>query len=766
MNTSTFGLWFLASVSSAEGEALPGTDQLTMEGDLAAQMVASLDDFVTHAVADSVESRQQLWNRDYQSHAAYAASIVPNRERFRGYIGCVDQRTPIDALHYIATTAQGAEVAKAEGYTVYAVRWSVFEGVDGEGLLLEPEGEPLAQVIALPDADWTPEMLVGLSDEIPQDAQFARRLVEQGCRVVVPTLIDRDDRWAGNPKIGRMTNQPHREFIYRMTFELGRHIIGYEVQKILALVDWMSREENHPPIGVIGYGEGGLLTLYSAAVDTRIDSAVVSGYFQAREEVWKEPIYRNVWALLHEFGDAEIASLIAPRTLIVEASRGVEIDGPPPGRDGRAGAAPGRLVSPPLESVKAEFNRAHAIYERLRIGQNLILVASDNGGGSPGSDAALTGFLNALSQDQPLVPSGTVPQDRRTAFSPEVRLHRQFHQLIAFTQDALRQAASRRQELWSKADRSSTERWQETCQYYRDYLWDEVIGSCPPPNVLATPRTRLIHDEPGFKGYEVILDVWKEAFAYGILLVPKGIKPSEQRPVVVCQHGLEGRSQEVVDPKIESPYNAYGADLADRGFVVYAPQNPYIGQDAFRVIQRKANPIKWSLFSLITCQHECTLEWLAEQPFVDPERIGFYGLSYGGKTAMRVPALLDGYALSICSADFNEWIVKNATYDSRYSYMFSGEYEMPEFNLGNTFNYAEMAWLIAPRPFMVERGHHDGVAPDEWVAYEYAIVRHLYANLGISDRTEIEFFNSGHEINGQETFRFLHQHLDWPEPPP
>ena len=759
MNTSTFGFWLLASAASAEVDALPGTNPLTMDGDLAAQMVKSLDEFVAQAVADSVESRQQLWNRDYRSHEAYADSIAPNRERFRGYIGCVDERAPIDALHYVATTAQTAEIAKAENYTVYAVRWNVFDGVDGEGLLLEPEGEPSTQIIAVPDADWTPEMLVGLADGIPQEAQFARRLAEQGCRVVVPTLINRDDTWSGNPKIGRMTNQPHREFIYRMAFELGRHIIGYEVQKILALVDWMSREENQLPIGAMGYGEGALLAFYSAAADSRIDAAVISGYFQSREEVWKEPIYRNVWALLHEFGDAKIASLIAPRTLIIEASRGVEVDGPPPVRDGRGGAAPGRLVSPAMESVKAEFDRAHALYEQLGVEQNLSLVVSDNGIGSPGSDAVLTGFLSALGQNQPLVPPGTPLQEGRTAFSPETRQHRQFHQLIGFTQDALRQAAPRREALWSRANRSSIERWQETCQYYRDYLWDEVIGRCPPPSVPTNPRTRLAYDEPGFKGYEVVLDVWEDTFAYGILLVPKGIEPGECRPVVVCQHGLEGRSQDVVDPRIESPYNAYGAELANQGFVVYAPQNAYIGQDAFRVIQRKANPVKWSLFSLITHQHERTLEWLGGQPFVDAERIGFYGLSYGGKTAMRVPALLDGYALSICSADFNEWIVKNATYDSHYSYMFSGEYEMPEFNLGNTFNYAEMAWLIAPRPFMVERGHHDGVAPDEWVAYEYAIVRHLYANLGIPDRTEIEFFNSGHEINGEGTFHFLHRHL-------
>ena len=84
MNTSTLGLWFLASASSAETNTLPGTDALTMDGDLAAQMVTSLDEFVAQAVADSVESRQQLWNRDYRSHEAYTASIAPNRERFRG----------------------------------------------------------------------------------------------------------------------------------------------------------------------------------------------------------------------------------------------------------------------------------------------------------------------------------------------------------------------------------------------------------------------------------------------------------------------------------------------------------------------------------------------------------------------------------------------------------------------------------------------------------------------------------------------------------
>ncbi len=65
---------------------------------------------------------------------------------------------------------------------------------------------------------------------------------------------------------------------------------------------------------------------------------------------------------------------------------------------------------------------------------------------------------------------------------------------------------------------------------------------------------------------------------------------------------------------------------------------------------------------------------------------------------MRLPALLESYALSVCSADFNDWIRKNVSIDFPASYLFSAEWEMPEFDLGHTFHYAEMAYLISRGP--------------------------------------------------------------------
>ena len=749
---------------------LPGTLPLTAEGDLASAMIDGIDRFLLEETKAAAERRAELWKRDYSSHEAYERSIEPQRERLKQIIGVVDQREPVEELELITTTQRPSLVARGNAYQVHRVRWPVLPGVTAEGYLLAPAlHASLADVVVIPDADQTPEMLAGLV-ECDEHVQIARRLAENRCRVLVPTVISRDDThsvtWTG-----RATNQPHREFVYRPAFEMGRHIIGYEVQKVLAAVDWF-RRPNVPrqgSVGVIGYGEGGLIALYAAAVDPRIDACCVSGYFRSRQNLWQEPIYRNVFGLLEQFGDAEIASLVAPRSLVVEACRHPKVDGPPQPRAGRAGAAPGRLDTPPEAEVRAEFQRAWALVKPLEPQPEFTYVVSgQDGAGSQGTERALQAFVAALIPDWELQPSDgpprTVPAAMEAAFQDD-RQRRQLQQLLEHTQSLLRDAEGVRDQLHKNVDLSSLEKYQESIKPYRETFYREVIGRFDRPLLPANPRTRQVFDEPKYRGYEVLLDVFPHVQAYGILLVPKDIKPGEKRPVVVCQHGLEGRPQEVADPNVNHrAYEQYGCRLAERGFVVYAPQNPYIFGARFRSLQRKANPLGKTLFSIIVPQHEQTTAWLASLPFVDEKRIAFYGLSYGGKTAMRGPALVERYCLSICSADFNEWIWKNASLRSRYSYVGTGEYEIFEFNLGHTFNYAEMAALICPRPFMVERGHDDGVAPDSQVAYEYAKVRLRYDKLGIGERTEIEFFNGPHKINGVGTFRFLHRHLNWPEP--
>ena len=752
--------------------SLPNTRPLTLDGDLSVQMVAGIDRFLMRETTTAAKRRADFWKRDYRTAKTYVASIQKNRARFRTLIGAVDKRLTINALEFISTTTASSLLYEDKVMSVHAVRWPVLPGVHGEGLLIQPKGTLRARVIALPDADQTPEQLVGIAPGIPAVAQFARRLAAAGCQVVVPALVSRSDEFSGDARV-RFTNQTHREWIYRQAFQMGRHIIGYEVQKVLAVVDWFAAENAKQPIAapitVAGYHEGGLIAFYSAALDTRIQVALVSGYFTERNRVWEEPIYRNVFGLLEQFGDAEIASLISPRALVIEHSEIPKLGGPPKVRPGRgSGAAPGILATPSTTNLWAEYERAKKLSAK---GSHIALITKDGNNtldtfGTDRALEALLGFANVIPKAN--WKTSKQPAKELQSKSPRHRQQRQVSELVEHNQRLLRFSEYERTEsFWGKLPPAEAAKWHAECEPHRKQLWKEVIGQFPAANLPINPRSRKILETDKWIGYEVVLDVWADVFAWGYLLVPKDIKEGERRPVVVCQHGLEGLPIDAVtrDEKERAfrYYKGFAAELADRGFVTFAPHNPYRGHDAFRVLQRKANPLGRSLFSVIVPQHNRIIDWLETQPFVDKTRIGFYGLSYGGKTAMRVPALEPRYCLSICSADFNEWIKKNVTVDARYSYLFTGEYEIFEFNLGHTFNYAEMAALIAPRPFMVERGHKDGVAPDEWVAYEFAKVRRLYANLGIPERTEIEFFNGPHSINGKATYEFLHRHLKWPK---
>jgi cephalosporin-C deacetylase-like acetyl esterase len=687
--------FILISTLPCQANPLKDTAPLNWEGDIASKLVDAADAFLLKKID------QAVLKRNAKTELRNSITLPGEyREKLKHIIGVRDERMKGSEI------LTGRIIHKSPEYSIRNFRLQAFGGVSVEGLLIEPDNAEFT-TIYIPD----PESFANTTR--------AQTLAANGHRVFVPVLIDR------KTKHRKISN---REFLYRSAFELGRHLIGYEVQKVSAIIDALNNTDQG--IGVAGDGEGGLIAFYAAAVDKRIERTWVIGHFGKRERVWDEPAYRNVFGLLNEFGDAEIARLIHPRVLVIDPSPSPKIIVPR-----GTGGKPGKVPSFSPDQVLSEIKRA---------------------GLKPGDMSTYMGKQAKKHEPValPVKELGNV-QDRA------------FNEIDRHNQQLLDQSAETRRRYFSKLDTSSIEKFQTSIEPYRKKFASEVIGQFDDEIAPANPRTRLISETEKVLTYEVVLDVFggtEGLFAYGILVIPKGIKKGEKRPVVVCQHGLEGRPQSTIGEKDHHYYKAFTTELAKLGFVTFAPQNIYIFQDRFRALQFKANAIGKTLFSLMVPQHQQITDWLGSLEFVDKERIGFYGLSYGGKSAMRIPPLVSNYCLSICSADFNEWVWKNASTRSRYSYVWTGEYEIFEWDLGSTFNYAEMAALIAPRPFMVERGHFDGVAPDETVAYEFAKVRNLYsAKLGIGNKTKIEWFVGPHTINGKETFKFLRQHLNWPE---
>ena len=111
----------------------------------------------------------------------------------------------------------------------------------------------------------------------------------------------------------------NREFLHRPAFLMGRTLQGYEIQKVLAVVDWFSRDRD-ARVGVAGWGEGGMLALRASALDPRIDATLDSGDFGPRETLWKEPLERNIFGFLNRFGDKGLARMVAPQSMIIDAA--------------------------------------------------------------------------------------------------------------------------------------------------------------------------------------------------------------------------------------------------------------------------------------------------------------------------------------------------------------------------------------------------------------------------------------------------------------
>ncbi|MFN5741430.1 MAG: hypothetical protein ACK5A1_07600, partial [Planctomyces sp.] len=304
-------------------------------------------------LADAPRVRDQLWSPFLLSADTLRLRAEERRGELRRLLGVVDPRvTQVASVAGLASAVGAAGTWGFEGQSgggLRRVRWPVLSGVTAEGLLLVP-ARIRGAVVLLPDAAWTPEMLCGVSAGAEVSQGVVSRLA--AVDLLVPWLRS----------------------------ELGDGVSG------------------ELPIGVGGVGEGGRIALAAAAVDERICSCWVAGYFQQREGLWQEPLDRNVWRMLTEFGDAEQAGMVAPRRLVLEACRVPEFGGVVEASPGRVSvAAPGRVEVCRLSSVRAETERARKFYRVHGAESGLQLVETGlAGAGLPGTSEAVQLFLGGL----------------------------------------------------------------------------------------------------------------------------------------------------------------------------------------------------------------------------------------------------------------------------------------------------------------------------------------------------------------------------------
>lgn len=315
-----------------------------------------------------------------------------------------------------------------------------------------------------------------------------------------------------------------------------------------------------------------------------------------------------------------------------------------------------------------------------------------------------------------------------------------------------------------KLDASSLEKYEKSVEPYRDVFRHETIGAFDYPLAPFNARSRKAYETAKWTGYEVVLDVWQDVVAYGLLLVPNDMKPDEKRPVVVCQHGLEGRPQQLVAGD-HPAYHDFAAKLCERGFITFARRTCTCSRTDSAPCNARRNPAEED--AILGDRAAAPADRQLAQDAAERRRPANRLLRTELRRQKRdenpsagarlLPVDLLGRLQRMGAEERVDPPAVQLRLDRR----------VRNFRVRprRVFNYAEMAALICPRPFMVERGHTDGVSTDEWVSFEFAKTNFLYSHrLKIPQRCEMELFDGPHTINGQATFEFLHKHLDWKRP--
>jgi hypothetical protein len=158
------------------------------------------------------------------------------------------------------------------------------------------------------------------------------------------------------------------------------------------------------------------------------------------------------------------------------------------------------------------------------------------------------------------------------------------------------------------------------------------------------------------------------------------------------------------------------------------------------------------------------IDYLSTLPFVDAERFAFYGLSYGGYTALWTAPAEPRFRVVICSGHFNDWVVKTSDVTLGTAFpMYRDVSDMFNFGMLNAFNHSDLASLIAPRPFLIEMGDNDGVIvePRALADLEIDRVLDIYRKLRIPEKGICARFAGPHRIDGAEAYPFLDRWLNW-----
>jgi dienelactone hydrolase len=288
----------------------------------------------------------------------------------------------------------------------------------------------------------------------------------------------------------------------------------------------------------------------------------------------------------------------------------------------------------------------------------------------------------------------------------------------------------------------------------------KVLGPFPSEKPPLEPRVLSEEDCGSYVRKKVSIQVQAGDRMPAYLLVPK--KRTGRVPAIICFYGTtSGAGKETTvglsGRKPGTPphrNNAFAIDMVEAGFVAFAPdylrdgerikpgRRPYDTTDFYEEFPG------WSIVGKDVWDNMRAIDYLQTLDFVDPDRIGMAGHSYGGHSTIFAAALDSRIQAIVANGPVSDflhhgmhWGVPKGAGNSQ-SLPGMRPYVL-DHTLAIPVTFYEFTSLIAPRPLLVGQAVSERRPMEE---ENYAAVTAVYRGFGVSERVRFHWYAGEHDF--------------------
>ncbi len=285
----------------------------------------------------------------------------------------------------------------------------------------------------------------------------------------------------------------------------------------------------------------------------------------------------------------------------------------------------------------------------------------------------------------------------------------------------------------------------------------KVMGKLPDRTNLPPFDVQILdsQEEERYTRHNITFTVAENEDLPAYLYVPHQKGQSKKLPAMLVLHGTGELGKQLVDGKSPLANRALAKELAQRGYVVIAPDYPSMGDlkeydfenDRYESATMKA------IFN-----HMRSIDLLQDRPDVDPDRIGVIGHSLGGHNAIFVGAFDPRLKVVVSSCGWTPFNYYNIGEDASKRYggrlgPWAQDRYMPlireKFDLdGNKipFDFPEIIASLAPRAFFSNSPINDSNFDFQGVKKGMEKVSQVYRLFDSEDQLQVHYPIADHDF--------------------